>query len=78
MSKKKTGWEIAMFPKMTLITNWYESLCQAYATFSKAKDIASNEYILGHRLLTRMTLTAPGKVAKICKVNLKNYLTKGY
>ena len=68
-----------MFPKMTLITNWYESNRDlAYATVSKAKDIASNQYILGHRLLTRMTLTAPGKVAKICKVNFKKYLTKGY
>ena len=45
-----------------MVANLYQAnKALADATVTKAKDITSNTYILGHSLLTRMTVTA------ICK-----------
>jgi hypothetical protein len=69
---KKTGWEISTYAKTVLNKNWYEAnKILADKTVTSAKDVAENSYILGHTLLSRMTVTALGKEVKPNKNGVK-------
>ena len=62
---KKTGWEISTFARTVLNKNWYEAnKILADKAVTSAKDVADNIYILGHNLMSRMTVTALGKDVK--------------
>jgi hypothetical protein len=69
---KKTGWEISTFARTVLNKNWYEANKNlADKAVTSAKDVADNIYILGHNLMSRMTVTALGKDVKPNKSGVK-------
>jgi hypothetical protein len=69
---KKTGWEISTFARTVLNKNWYEAnKILADKAVTSAKDVADNIYILGHNLMSRMTVTALGKDVKPNKSGVK-------